>query len=81
MHVGHRRRGGGHVICVRPGAEVLTVSHIVGLLLHEFGHVAKGASDTAADGWVFETFGIVVNYMGDRALEWVSPAAIKAAGI
>jgi len=79
MHAAHKRRGRSRVVCVWPGAAHLSKEFLVGLFLHEFGHFAAGPSDTKADAWVFEQFGILILYDGMADyLEYV-PAAVIAA--
>lgn len=77
MHVGHRRR----TICVADEAVRLSPGHLLGLTLHEFGHLATGGGDAVADGWVFREFGLVIAYRGPGALEWVSADEAKRVGL
>jgi len=75
MHVGHKSNS--HV-CVWPGTERLSDSHLYGLFLHEFGHIGQGASEAGADLWIFEHFGITIEYKGPKCLEWVGPEIIRS---
>jgi len=77
MHVGHIK----NAICVTSEGADLSVEHLLGLTLHEFGHLATGGGDGAADAWVFREFGLVVNYMGPETLEWVSKSEARRAGL
>lgn len=76
-HVGHVRR----MICLADEAAALPAAFLAGILLHEFGHLAGNPNDQDADRWVFETFGIVIEYKSAFALEWVGKAALAAMGL
>jgi len=73
-HVGHVRK----TICVADAIASLPLPFLVGILLHEFGHAAGNRSDLAADRWVFEKLGILIEYRSSLRLEWVSPKTIRA---
>jgi len=78
MHVEHHP----DAICVwSPAAARLSKSHLVGLFLHEFGHLGSGGDDSAADRWVLVKIGLPIEYRGPLCLEWVSPAIIAERGI
>lgn len=68
MHVGHHN---GVVCTWLPALRKLTPNHLIGLYLHEFGHISTGKGDDAADRWVERNFGIHICYTGSLALEWV----------
>lgn len=73
------------VICTwAPAVDKLPESHLIGLLLHEYGHLAGNASEEGADAWVWKTFGIPIEYKDygpAKDLEWVDPRIIKSSGI
>lgn len=77
MHVGHVEGR----ICVTPEANRLAPGFLLGMFLHEFGHIGSGGDDTEADRWVFEHFGIPVTYRGPLTLEWVSDKALRRAWV
>jgi hypothetical protein len=86
MHSGHTRnqRGGPRVCticCWGPATEELSGSFLVGLFLHEFGHLITRGNEKKADRWVFEKLGVPLRYKGDLKLEWVSPSMCKKLGI
>lgn len=72
MHVGHKSNS--HV-CVWPGTD-LSEPYLYGLFLHEFGHIGQGESESGADLWIMEHFGIPIEYKGPLCLEWVNPLII-----
>lgn len=67
MHVGHHRNR----ICMARQAALLSDSHLVGLLLHEFGHLGGGEGEPEANGWVLSTLGIAIVYKAPMDLQWV----------
>lgn len=68
MHVGHHPGS----ICLHPAAGKLKVNHVVGLFLHEFGHLGTpDGSEADADQWVLVKLGIAILYKGPLCLEWV----------
>jgi hypothetical protein len=73
------------IICTwAPAVDKLPESHLIGLLLHEYGHLAGNASEEGADAWVWKTFGIPIEYRDHgpaKDLEWVDPRIIKSSGI
>jgi hypothetical protein len=76
-HVGHVRK----TVCVAGAIALLPLPFLVGILLHEFGHAAGNRSDLAADRWVFEKLGILIEYRSALDLEWVSPKTVREMGI
>ena len=58
MHVGHLR----NKICVHPSAESLPKRNLLGLFLHEFGHIIGGPSQYDADTAILKYFGIPIFY-------------------
>ena len=77
MHVGHASH---HTVCAHPDAQKLPKNFIYGLLFHELGHVATGASEKNADLWVFQKLGIVIQYFSSQKLEWVSDEVLEKIG-
>jgi hypothetical protein len=79
MHVGCRRRE--DVICTwGPDAERLPIPHLIGILIHEFAHLANPKGEMGNDLWATLNWGVVIEYRDWRkakTLEWVSPALIK----
>lgn len=69
MHVEHLKGK----VCTILKAAALSDSHLVGLLLHEFGHLAGGADEPAANAWVTAKLGVVIQYRGSMELQWVDP--------
>jgi hypothetical protein len=68
MHVAHQP----DMICVAPEAVRLSKNYLLGLFLHEFGHIATDSpDDRIADAWVCEKLGITIQYRGPLCLEWV----------
>lgn len=72
MHVGHL----SGAICHAKDCKSLSVNHLVGLLLHEFGHLATGGGEREADVWAFERLGVVIQYRSPILLEWVDDEAV-----
>lgn len=72
MHVGHV----ANRICVTPEAGRLTSGHLVGMFLHEFGHLATNGDDSTADAWVFAFLGLTISYRGPLMLEWANQRRI-----
>jgi len=66
-HVGHHKEA----ICCAPETARLPLNHIVGLLLHELGHLATGKGDLEADVWCAKVLGVPIQYKGKLHLEWV----------
>ena len=78
MHTGHLD---GPVICTwGVAAGVLDRATLAALFLHEFGHVA-GHDEAGADKWVFEHFGIPIQYVGPLRLEWADPGLLEEKGL
>jgi len=76
MHVAHHP----NIICAWAHAVLrLSANHLVGLFLHEFGHLGSRGNDQQADRWVKKHFGIEILYGGPLNLEWVSPEDGKRA--
>lgn len=68
-------------ICVSPTAENLPTEHLVGLFLHEFGHLGSGRGEPDADLWVMQKLGIPIEYKSGLELEWVDPRLVREKGI
>lgn len=64
-------------VCCHPAAKKLSDSYLIGLFLHELGHMATNSGEKAADAWVFTQLGIPIEYRGELILEWVDPKIIK----
>jgi len=64
-------------VCAHPAAKKLSDAQLIGLFLHELGHLATGSGDAQADAWVFTALGIPIEYRGKLMLEWVDPEIIK----
>lgn len=73
MHVEHLKR----TVCMVRQAACLSDAHLVGLFLHEFGHLAGGPSEPEADAWVQRKLGIMILYKGPMDLQWVDRAAVS----
>ena len=69
MHVGC----GALTVCSLRWAAGLSDSNLAGLFLHEFGHLAGGDEEPAANFWVERVFGIRIEYKGPLDLEWILP--------
>lgn len=67
MHVGHKNG----TVCALAICDQLPPSYVVGLFLHEFGHLGSGGGELEADAWVRDTFGIRIEYKSDLDIEWV----------
>lgn len=72
MHVGHLR----NTVCSARPAAALSDSHLVGLFLHEFGHLAAGHNEPPANAWILRNLGIVIRYAGPLDLQWVDPEVV-----
>jgi len=46
---------------------------ILGVLLHEIGHLFGGKRERDADRFIYNTLGVKIRYKGKERLEWVSP--------
>jgi hypothetical protein len=67
-----------------PLSDALPMPVLIGMLLHEYGHIAGNVSEEGADEWVFEALGVPIEYRdygNVKALEWVDPRIIRAVGI
>jgi hypothetical protein len=73
MHMGHYPR----TICMVRQAASLSDAHLVGLFLHEFGHLGGGGDEPAANAWVKKALGIEILYKGPMDLQWVNRAAVE----
>ncbi len=68
MHVGHKQG----VVCALKICDKLPPSYVVGLFLHEFGHLGSGGGELEADAWVRDMLGISIQYKSDLDIEWVN---------
>ncbi len=73
MHVGHER---GKVCAIRSAA-ALSDHHLVGLFLHEFGHLAGGDSEPEANDWVLRNLGVEITYRAPLDLQWVPQDVVR----
>lgn len=73
MHVGHIR----NTVCSARPAAALSDSHLVGLFLHEFGHLAAGHNEPPANAWIMRNLGISISYKGPLDLQWVHPDVVR----
>ena len=73
MHVAHVKGA----VCTIRNAAALSDQHLVGLFLHEFGHLAGGDSEPAANDWVKKQLGVEIKYRGPLDLQWVPPAVVR----
>jgi len=74
FHVGHRPS----TICCDVSANGLSMNFIVGMMIHEVGHcIVPRRGESGADAAIFGGFGIVIEYRGPLALEWVSGAVVR----
>jgi hypothetical protein len=73
MHAFHKP----NTICSLSLADHLPEGYVFGLLLHEFGHCGSGGGEREADRWIFDNFGIRIQYLGSLDLEWVDHFAIN----
>ena len=73
MHMGHEQ----NTICSLSLAERLPEGYLIGLFLHEFGHLGSGGGEREADQWILDHFGIRIQYVGALDLEWVDDWAIR----
>ena len=76
-HVGHMRHQRGDYVCIHPATANLPLQYQIGVILHEFGHLGSGEGDDVADRWIFENFGIAIEYRGPKTLEWVPKSALS----
>ena len=81
MHVLHRP----NTVCTwGPDAEDLPTHHLLGLLLHEFAHLANEKGELGSDVWAAVNWGVAIQYRPCRSvreLEWVSPDLVRRLGI
>lgn len=73
MHMGHMPK----TVCMVRQAASLSDGHLVGLFLHEFGHLGGGAAEPEADAWVLKNLGIKILYRGPMDLQWVDRAVVS----
>ncbi len=76
MHTGHH----ADTICIASQTAALDKHHIVGLFLHELGHLLGRTGEPGADLWVMRRLGIPIEYRGKLGIEWVSPEAARSLG-
>lgn len=79
MHVGE---DGKARVCSSPAARKLSVNYLVGLYLHEIGHVLaqkawKRSEQEDADKAVRDFLGVRLHYRGPLLLEWVTDSAVR----
>jgi hypothetical protein len=73
MHTGHLPGS----ICYAPPTRILSVNFIVGILLHEFGHLGSNGGELEADTWVATKLGVALEYKGKLCLEWVGDDVVR----
>lgn len=73
MHTGHLPGR----ICFAPPMRLLPLNFVVGILLHEFGHLGSNGGEVEADTWVVSKLGIALEYKGKLCLEWVDDATAR----
>lgn len=73
MHTGHLPGR----ICYAPPTRLLSLNFIVGLLLHEFGHIGSGGGELEADNWVAVKLGIALHYKSKLCLEYVDSEVVR----
>ncbi len=73
MHTFHHP----NTICSLSVVESAAEGYLIGLLLHEFGHLGSGGGEREADRWILDNFGIRIQYLGELDLEWVDQWAIR----
>jgi hypothetical protein len=73
MHMGHYPS----TICMVRQAASLSDAHLVGLFLHEFGHLGGGVDEPAANAWVKRVLGIEIAYKGPMDLQWVGREVVS----
>jgi hypothetical protein len=73
MHTFHEK----NAICSLSMAGHLPDGFVIGLLLHEFGHLGSRGGEREADRWILDNFGIRIQYVGELDLEWVDDWAIR----
>jgi hypothetical protein len=73
MHTGHL----DGKVCYAPPIRLLPLNYVVGILLHEFGHLGSKGGEAEADQWVLVKLGIALEYKGKLCLEWVDDATAK----
>ena len=73
MHTFHEK----NAICALSVAGQLADGFVIGLFLHEFGHLGSGGGEREADRWILDNFGIRIQYVGELDLEWVDDWVIR----
>lgn len=73
MHVGHVPG----TVCFHLEMDKLPLNHIVGVILHEFGHIGSNGGEAEADAWVVAKLGITLEYKGKLCLEWVPDEVVR----
>ena len=61
------------VVCVCRKFVSVPEEVMLGVLLHEIGHLFGGKRDRDADKFIYKTLGIRIGYEGKERLQWVSP--------
>ena len=77
MHVGHLPG----TICALPICGEIGHNFLVGLLLHEFGHLGSGGGEREADEWIKTNFKIPIYYRSGLDVEWVSEKDVRRIAI
>jgi hypothetical protein len=73
MHVGCGRM----MVCTIRWAAGLADGTLVGLYLHEFGHLLGGIEEPAANNFIKRNFGIEIKYRGPLDLQFVDPLTAR----
>ena len=68
MHVGHLP----NAVCALQICGGLPANYLIGLMLHEFGHLGSGGGEREADRWIRDRFKIPIYYRSKLDIEWVS---------
>ncbi len=77
MHVGHLPE----TICALPICGEIGHNFLIGLLLHEFGHLGSGGGEREADEWIKNNFKIPIYYRSKLDVEWVSEKDVRRIAI
>lgn len=64
-------------VCSLSLVGTMAEGYLIGLMLHEFGHLGSGGGEREADRWILKNFGIRITYVGELDLEWVDQWAIR----
>jgi len=73
-HTGHE----GGIICISKELSEMPYRNIIGVLLHEFGHILTDLGDEkVTDEYIHKTYGIEIKYDSELELQYVNEDVVE----